>query len=64
MESMEWVSSLEQPMVMEINASINIRGRNHSNLADIPEGQQNRGLPNFNHLIDKVKVKDTYVSKL
>lgn len=61
---MEKVANLEEPVQMQINSSINIRGKAHSATSDIPEGQENRGLPNFNHLIDKVTVKDTFVSKL
>lgn len=49
---------------MLINGDYNVRSKKHSPEADIPEGQADRGLPNFNHLMDKVTVKDTFVSKL
>ena len=61
---LEKVASMEEPAEMHINSTVNIRGKHHSAPGDIPEGQENRGLPNFNHLIDKVTVRDTYVSKL
>lgn len=49
---------------MQINEEYNVRSRNYSEARDIPEGQKDRGLPNFNHMIHQVNVKDTYQPKL
>ena len=49
---------------MQINGDVNIRSKEHSPACDIPEGQSDRGLPNFNHLIHKASVKDNFTSKI
>jgi len=49
---------------MTINGGVNIRSKDHTAEADVPDGQNDRGLPNFNSLIHQVSVKDTYEPKL
>lgn len=52
------------PIQTAINSDVNIRSQKNSASEDLPEGFANRGLPNFNHLIDKVSVLDSFRSKL
>ena len=47
-----------------INGDVNIRSVTHSEPCDIPEGHTDRGLPNFNFLIDQVSVRDSFQSKV
>ena len=47
-----------------INSNVNIRAAKNTEVRDLPEGLENRGLPNFNHLIDTSSVTDSFRSKL